>query len=229
MTIAFKSYVLNLEDTDFQDNLVRMQNDKLPKGCRTYSGRTIFEILSKGTETEITSVKDQGNKTINLTKDFETEWAPAFLHTLSDIALLQNDQNAKTSIENFFDSLKKILRLKRKLEKEKVNIGYEVEEEEKENHTHVLNRGPSPLKKDKPKSSMVLGEDIDDYFVFIYDEEEKGMHQAKMKRSGGFGAATTRIIGFWCFNPGIGFREIQELNPRSIILTSGTLAPLESF
>jgi regulator of telomere elongation helicase 1 len=40
---------------------------------------------------------------------------------------------------------------------------------------------------------------------------------------------TTRVLGFWCFNAGIGFREIQSLKPRSIILTSGTLSPLSSF
>jgi regulator of telomere elongation helicase 1 len=30
-------------------------------------------------------------------------------------------------------------------------------------------------------------------------------------------------------NAGVGFKQIQELNPRSIILTSGTLAPLPTF
>ncbi len=45
----------------------------------------------------------------------------------------------------------------------------------------------------------------------------------------GYGASVTRVLGFWCFNAGIGFREIQSLKPRSIILTSGTLSPLTSF
>jgi Rad3-related DNA helicase len=45
-----------------------------------------------------------------------------------------------------------------------------------------------------------------------------------------FGKKTlTRVLSFWCFNAGIGFREIQRLQPRSIILTSGTLSPLSSF
>ena len=141
---------------------------------------------------------------------------------MTDIALLQNDNNAKTSIEEFFDSIKKIMRLKDKLskQKERPKIGYE---EEKENQHAVLTSGPSPM-----RSKLGLGEDIDDYFVFIYDEEEKSQQQ-KFKRSGGIGAGSTRILGFWCFNPGIGFREIQELLPRSIILTSGTLAPMDSF
>ncbi len=45
----------------------------------------------------------------------------------------------------------------------------------------------------------------------------------------GYGQAVTRVLGFWCFNAGIGFKEIQGLKPRSIILTSGTLSPLSSF
>ena len=38
-----------------------------------------------------------------------------------------------------------------------------------------------------------------------------------------------RVLGFWCFSPGVGFKKIQALGPRSIILTSGTLSPLPSF
>jgi len=38
-----------------------------------------------------------------------------------------------------------------------------------------------------------------------------------------------RTVGFWCFNPGLGFHKIRKLGPRAIILTSGTLNPLETF
>jgi len=38
-----------------------------------------------------------------------------------------------------------------------------------------------------------------------------------------------RTVGFWCFNPGLGFKKLLKLNPRSVILTSGTLTPLRSF
>ena len=33
----------------------------------------------------------------------------------------------------------------------------------------------------------------------------------------------------WCFHPGVGFDYIREAKPRNILLTSGTLAPLNSF
>ena len=36
-------------------------------------------------------------------------------------------------------------------------------------------------------------------------------------------------MSFWCFNAGVGFKQLKKLAPRSIILTSGTLAPLQSF
>ncbi|XP_058062041.1 LOW QUALITY PROTEIN: regulator of telomere elongation helicase 1 homolog [Anopheles bellator] len=35
-----------------------------------------------------------------------------------------------------------------------------------------------------------------------------------------------KIVYFWCFNPGFGMRQLTCRNIRSIILTSGTLAPL---
>ncbi len=40
---------------------------------------------------------------------------------------------------------------------------------------------------------------------------------------------TNRKIGFWCFNASIGMKSIASLKPRSIILTSGTLSPMDSF
>ena len=40
---------------------------------------------------------------------------------------------------------------------------------------------------------------------------------------------SSRTLGFWCFNPGLGFKKIQGLKPRTLILTSGTLYPMSSF
>ena len=37
------------------------------------------------------------------------------------------------------------------------------------------------------------------------------------------------ILSFWCLNPALGFSQITESQPKSILLTSGTLAPLKSF
>lgn len=76
--------------------------------------------------------------------------------------------------------------------------------------------------------------DIDDYYVYLFDEEDMSdqmtFNQKKKKNGSMFNRGmTTRVLGFWCFNAGIAFREVLDLKPRSIILTSGTLSPLTSF
>uniref|UniRef100_A0A182N072 Regulator of telomere elongation helicase 1 homolog n=1 Tax=Anopheles dirus TaxID=7168 RepID=A0A182N072_9DIPT len=38
--------------------------------------------------------------------------------------------------------------------------------------------------------------------------------------------ANAKVLNFWCFNPGFGMRQLLDSSTRSIILTSGTLAPL---
>lgn len=72
--------------------------------------------------------------------------------------------------------------------------------------------------------------------MFLYDKmEDKGSaKQATLRRSGrgrvkNGKVLVPRVIGFWCFCPGVGFKQIAALHPRSIILTSGTLSPLQSF
>ncbi|KAI5660588.1 hypothetical protein M9H77_29381 [Catharanthus roseus] len=40
---------------------------------------------------------------------------------------------------------------------------------------------------------------------------------------------TSRILSWWCFNPGIAMEEFSKMGIGSIILTSGTLSPLDSF
>ncbi|XP_015933676.1 regulator of telomere elongation helicase 1 homolog [Arachis duranensis] len=39
----------------------------------------------------------------------------------------------------------------------------------------------------------------------------------------------SRTLSWWCFNPGIAMEEFHRLGVRSIILTSGTLSPMDSF
>jgi regulator of telomere elongation helicase 1 len=42
-------------------------------------------------------------------------------------------------------------------------------------------------------------------------------------------AASGRTLSFWCFSPGVAMKQIAKLGVRSLILTSGTLSPLDSF
>ena len=54
-------------------------------------------------------------------------------------------------------------------------------------------------------------------------EEERSSR--KRPRDGPVG----RTLGYWCCNPGVGMRALAQSGARSIILTSGTLSPLNSF
>ena len=40
---------------------------------------------------------------------------------------------------------------------------------------------------------------------------------------------SARTISFWCFNSGVAMRDLLKQGVRSVILTSGTLAPLPSL
>ncbi len=37
------------------------------------------------------------------------------------------------------------------------------------------------------------------------------------------------MLSYWCFSAGVAMRALAAQGPRSIVLTSGTLAPLGSF
>lgn len=61
------------------------------------------------------------------------------------------------------------------------------------------------------------------YRVHIHEPYIKNGENSTSKGNG------SRTLSWWCFNPGIAMEEFARLGVRSIILTSGTLAPLESF
>lgn len=67
------------------------------------------------------------------------------------------------------------------------------------------------------------------YKVHIQIEDKKNN-----KKTDSWGALKTsssksaeRVLSYWCFSPGFGMKQLIDQNVRSIILTSGTLAPLK--
>ncbi|KAF5829552.1 helicase C-terminal domain-containing protein, partial [Dunaliella salina] len=50
-----------------------------------------------------------------------------------------------------------------------------------------------------------------------------------LEKSWGADKLHAPTLSYWCFIPGMAFRMLKALNLRSILLTSGTLAPLDSF
>ncbi|XP_061390735.1 regulator of telomere elongation helicase 1 homolog [Musca vetustissima] len=71
--------------------------------------------------------------------------------------------------------------------------------------------------------------------VHVQIEEEKKFNtKANANQSGWLSKGNTtttskagKIINYWCFNPGFGMEQLLNTNVRSVILTSGTLAPLK--
>ncbi|CAG9823220.1 unnamed protein product [Phaedon cochleariae] len=63
------------------------------------------------------------------------------------------------------------------------------------------------------------------YKVHVKEEEVRKKRQgnwlSKASKAGG------RILNYWCFSPGFGMNMLMSLGMRSLILTSGTLAPLK--
>ncbi|CAH2241029.1 jg4099 [Pararge aegeria aegeria] len=67
------------------------------------------------------------------------------------------------------------------------------------------------------------------YKVHIQIEDKKNN-----KKTDSWGALKTasnkaaeRVLSYWCFSPGFGMKQLLDQNVKSIILTSGTLAPLK--
>ena len=74
-----------------------------------------------------------------------------------------------------------------------------------------------------------------EYKVFICEDNSP---TTKIKASDHFTASLSnmskintkkRVLNFWSFCPGIALEDLKKLGVRSIILTSGTLSPLDSF
>ncbi|KAG6543819.1 hypothetical protein Mapa_014659 [Marchantia paleacea] len=64
------------------------------------------------------------------------------------------------------------------------------------------------------------------YRVHIHESRNREGEKSVRKGAGG---KVVRTLSWWCFNPGIAMEEFARMGVRSVILTSGTLAPLDSF
>jgi Rad3-related DNA helicase len=65
-----------------------------------------------------------------------------------------------------------------------------------------------------PKRRSSADGSIDSYRVHLRD---------------GDGKVKGPCLSFWCMVPGVCLRELEATGVRSIVLTSGTLSPMESF
>ncbi|XP_053055661.1 regulator of telomere elongation helicase 1 isoform X5 [Acinonyx jubatus] len=80
-------------------------------------------------------------------------------------------------------------------------------------------------------SSSVMGSGVSQsYKVHIHPDAG---HQRTARRSDAWNATAARkqgkVLSYWCFSPGHSMRELVRQGVRTLILTSGTLAPVSSF
>jgi len=67
--------------------------------------------------------------------------------------------------------------------------------------------------------------------VHIHDDDSENGKYNNSKKRGGFNKTVSsgRTLSYWCFNPGVAMEVLNKCGIRNIILTSGTLSPLDSF
>ncbi|CAN6455799.1 unnamed protein product [Victoria cruziana] len=90
---------------------------------------------------------------------------------------------------------------------------------------------------EQKKDGICRLDSLKDFLKLVFRDGDKGhgacyrvhVHESEMIGNGSLKDANTRTLSWWCFNPGIAMEEFVRLGIRSIILTSGTLSPLESF
>lgn len=73
--------------------------------------------------------------------------------------------------------------------------------------------------------TIVFKDGGEDHAKFYYFHVQESRSNAMIPLQGMF----SRTLSWWCFNPGVAMQEFTKLGVRSIILTSGTLSPLDSF
>ncbi|GBG60221.1 hypothetical protein CBR_g3464 [Chara braunii] len=66
-------------------------------------------------------------------------------------------------------------------------------------------------------------QETDAYKVHVHDVASGFQHNEPGEKK------YNRTLSYWCFDPGLCMKEFVKLGVKTILLTSGTLAPLESF
>eukprot|EP00347_Sterkiella_histriomuscorum_P004083 403361814 len=205
MLKKLKSYIDNYELNQNNVKGFNINKQYINVASLVMPGRYIFDIIFNGTLINDQSVENEESFEINLETDW-TRWKQAIENCLLDITQLQYIET-RTSLETLFEILKKIMNLHQ--------------------------NGPLSEKNEELKQQQYNENDADDYYVYLYDEEDDANKQMqfnkKYKPKQFMQRTSKRILAFWCFNAGICFRELQKLEPKSIILTSGTLTPMNSF
>uniref|UniRef100_A0A452R089 Regulator of telomere elongation helicase 1 n=1 Tax=Ursus americanus TaxID=9643 RepID=A0A452R089_URSAM len=98
----------------------------------------------------------------------------------------------------------------------------------------ALGGGLGPTRRELPPGRGIpgLGLAVPILPLQVHIHPDAG-HQRKAQWSGAWNSTAARkqgkVLSYWCFSPGHSMRELVRQGVRTIILTSGTLAPVSSF
>ncbi|KAI3455408.1 hypothetical protein Pfo_012071 [Paulownia fortunei] len=89
----------------------------------------------------------------------------------------------------------------------------------------------------KTNGTLCRLESMGDIFGLIFRDNSNAhaqyyrvhVQEVEVSATDTFRGKTSRTLSWWCFNPGIAMEEFSRLGVGSIILTSGTLSPMDSF
>ncbi|KAF3450771.1 hypothetical protein FNV43_RR06860 [Rhamnella rubrinervis] len=89
----------------------------------------------------------------------------------------------------------------------------------------------------KGKRTVCRLESITDILNIIFRDKDNAhakfyrvhVQEVDASATDGLRGKVSRTLSWWCFNPGIAMEEFHKLDVGSIILTSGTLSPMDSF
>ncbi|KAF2323328.1 hypothetical protein GH714_034640 [Hevea brasiliensis] len=106
--------------------------------------------------------------------------------------------------------------------------------------TDIIEEAALLLEEDKQhraKGTVCRLESIGDILKIIFREKNNAhanfyrvhVQEVEASASDALKGKASRTLSWWCFNPGVAMEEFSRMGVGSIILTSGTLSPMESF
>ncbi|OAY36775.1 regulator of telomere elongation helicase 1 homolog isoform X10 [Manihot esculenta] len=106
--------------------------------------------------------------------------------------------------------------------------------------TGIIEEAALLLEEDKQRranGTVCRLESIGNILKIIFREKDNAhanfyrvhVQEVEASASDALKGKTSRMLSWWCFNPGVAMEEFSRMGVGSIILTSGTLSPMESF
>ncbi|CAI2371405.1 unnamed protein product [Moneuplotes crassus] len=200
----------------------KWEHFKQKEGFLVSKFENIFKILPDLTRNkeqrsmdEFTVAKDQTEVKINPEYEEEKQSTISTKHEVSDEATKKLDEVNEGNISHWIELISRAIQdslmITRKEKKGNLNL---------EDLSKALTIIYKIWKKRTAGGSTGLEEaqcDISEDFHICITQE------VSQKKS------SITNFGIWCTNPGFSFKDIEDLGVRSIILTSGTLSPMDSF